>query len=145
MYGIDVKDTDSADAVFSSIISALYSKFGKIVVLIDEYDYPLLRNAQSDDFEQIRNLFMDFYSVLKTKQDYIRFCFITGITKFPQVSIFSQLNNLVDLNNKMEYVSICGYTDEEIDYYFTPYMEKYFIDNNIASEEEKKSFRDSIK
>ena len=70
---------------------------------------------------------------------------LTGVTRFQHVSIFSKLNNLTDISTDPEYAAICGYTDSEIDHYFAPYMEKYFSDNNIADDEEKKAFRTRIK
>lgn len=124
-FEIPVNSTD-ADVIFSSIISGLYEREGQVVVLIDEYDFPLLKNARTEEFENIKIHLADFYAVLKTKQPCLRFCLITGITKFPQVSIFSQLNNLIDISNKPEFVSLCGYTDDEIDYYFQPYINNFF-------------------
>ena len=80
-----------------TLIKALRDKYDKkVVVLIDEYDNSLLKTVYDRAlFEEVRNLFAGFYEVLKTDGDYIRFCFITGVTRFQQVSIFSQLNNLI--------------------------------------------------
>ena len=130
-----------------TLIKALRDKYDKkVVVLIDEYDNSLLKTVYDRAlFEDVRNLFAGFYEVLKTDGDYIRFCFITGVTRFQQVSIFSQLNNLIDISSSPEYAALCGYTDEELDYYFAPYIQKYYEDNNIVEQEEREAFRKSIK
>ena len=148
-YGIEAEiSRESSPAVWLHVlIAGLYRKYGKtVVVLVDEYDNCLL-NAVKDEklFERIRDLLAGFYEVLKTDGDYLRFCFLTGVTRFQHVSIFSKLNNLTDISTDPEYAAICGYTDDEIDHYFAPYMEKYFSDNNVADDEEKKAFRTRIK
>ena len=128
------------------IIRAVYIRYGKkVVVLVDEYDYPLLENVNGESFEAIRDELATFYNILKAEEENICFCFLTGVTRFQHVSIFSKLNNLTDISTDPEYAAICGYTDSEIDHYFAPYMEKYFSDNNIADDEEKKAFRTRIK
>ena len=148
-YGIEEEiPRESSPAVWMhTLITGLYRKYGKAVaVLVDEYDNCLL-NAVKDEklFERLRDLLAGFYEVLKTDGDYLRFCFLTGVTRFQHVSIFSKLNNLTDISTDPEYAAICGYTDSEIDHYFAPYMEKYFSDNNIADDGEKKAFRTRIK
>ena len=147
-YGIPCPDEDDSPAVWlDGIITGLYRKYGRaVVVLVDEYDNCLL-NAVKDEklFERLRDLLAGFYEVLKTDGDYLQFCFLTGVTRFQHVSIFSKLNNLTDISTDPEYAAICGYTDTELDRYFAPYMEKYFADNNIADDEEKKAFRTRIK
>ena len=133
-YMVDDLDENDSPAVWlDSLLSCLYKKYNKkVVVLIDEYDNSLLKTVYDRAlFEEVRNLFAGFYEVLKTDGDYIRFCFITGVTRFQQVSIFSQLNNLIDISSSPEYAALCGYTDEELDYYFAPYIQKYYEDNNI--------------
>ena len=127
------------------LISAMAEKYGKkVVILIDEYDYPLLDTVRDESYARIKTRLESFYGVLKPREEDIRFCFITGITRFPQVSIFSKLNNLLDISNDPVYASVCGYTDEELDYYFTPYMEKYYEENGVEGEE-RKEFRRRIK
>ena len=148
-YGIDDEiSRESSPAVWLHVlITGLYRKYGKaVVVLVDEYDNCLL-NAVKDEklFEKLRDLLAGFYEVLKTDGDYLRFCFLTGVTRFQHVSIFSKLNNLTDISTDPEYAAICGYTDDELDHYFAPYIKKYFSDNNIADDEEKKAFRARMK
>ncbi len=129
-----------------SLIEAVSDRYGKqVVILIDEYDYPLMENIHSQDFESIKEEMANFYNILKAKEDMIRFCFLTGVTRFQHVSIFSKLNNLIDISSSPEYAALCGYTDEELDYYFAPYIQKYYEDNNIEGNEGREAFRKSIK
>ncbi|EMB25917.1 ATP-binding protein, partial [Treponema denticola] len=86
---------------FKAVISALYQKTGKqVVILVDEYDKPLLQTMGINEAlnEEFRNTLKAFYSVTKTCDQYIRFAFLTGVTKFSKVSIFSDLNNLQDIS-----------------------------------------------
>ena len=132
---------------FSNLLRAVYRKTGKkVVVLIDEYDYPLMQSVkEKEKFEEMRDMLQAFYETLKVEENSLRFCFLTGITRFQHVSIFSKLNNLTDISSDPKFSAICGYTDDEIDHYFAPYMEKYFSDNNISDNEEKKAFRVRMK
>ena len=132
---------------FSQLLRKVSSKEGRpVAVLVDEYDYPLLQAVYDDDrFEKTKEMLASFYETLKIEESSVKFCFITGITRFPHVSIFSKLNNLIDISSSPEYAALCGYTDEELDSYFAPYMENYFEKNNITGAEDKKAFRQSIK
>ena len=130
----------------SYLINSIQEKTGKtVVVLIDEYDYPLLDALGGSSYEAVKNRLDSFYSVLKPLESKIYFCFLTGVTRFQHVSIFSKLNNLTDISTDPEYAAICGYTDSEIDHYFAPYTEKYFSDNNVADENERRAFRTRMK
>ena len=108
---------------FKAVISALYEKTGKqVVILVDEYDKPLLQTMGVNEAlnEEYRNTLKAFYSVIKTCDQYIRFAFLTGVTKFSKVSIFSDLNNLQDISMITEYSDICGITVEELKLNFEP-------------------------
>ena len=131
---------------FSELLRGVREKTGKqAVVLIDEYDYPLMQVAhQKKEFDRMRDMLSSFYETLKVEEESLRFCFITGITRFSQVSIFSKLNNLLDISNDPVYASVCGYTDEELDKYFTPYMEKYYEENGVEGKD-REDFRRRIK
>lgn len=114
-YDITVKGS-SPSIRLANLIAALFEKTAqKVVVLIDEYDKPLLQNLDNSDLQsQIRNELKAFYGVLKPLDEYIRFGFFTGVTKFSKVSVFSDLNNLTDISMDARYVEICGITEAEI-------------------------------
>ena len=94
---------------FESLISAL-SKRGKVVILIDEYDKPILNNVTNPEADAILGVLKGFYSTIKTCEDLERFVFITGVTKFCHVSLFSDLNNLTDITMRSDYATMFGYT-----------------------------------
>ncbi len=98
------------------LINTVYEKSGKqVVVLIDEYDAPLLDVAHDKNkLTSLRDVMRNFYSPLKYKEPYLRFVFLTGITKFSQVSIFSELNNITLLSMNDDYAGICGITKDEL-------------------------------
>ncbi len=98
------------------LIDIAYEKTGKqVVVLIDEYDAPLLDVAhEKEQLDVLRNIMRNFFSPLKMKEAKLRFVFLTGITKFSQLSIFSELNNITNLTMNDDYAGICGITKEEL-------------------------------
>jgi len=105
---------------FNELIRGLYKKFGKqVVVLIDEYDKPILdRIEERERAREIREVLKSFYSVLKPLDSYLKFVFITGVTKFSKVSLFSGLNQLLDITLSPRYATICGYTHGELERVF---------------------------
>jgi hypothetical protein len=105
---------------FAELIEALYEKTGqKIVVLVDEYDRAMVNNlGDADILEANRIILRNFYSTIKACDRYLRFVFITGVSKFAGVSIFSGINNLHDITLTDKFAGICGYTQEELEYYF---------------------------
>ena len=112
---------------FKAVISALYEKTGRqVVILVDEYDKPLLQTMGVNEAlnEEYRNTLKAFYSVIKTCDQYIRFALLTGVTKFSKVSIFSDLNNLQDISMLNDYAEICGLTQAEIEKTFKPEIER---------------------
>ena len=123
-YGIDNPATDINDR-FTNLIVAAYEKTGRqAVVLIDEYDAPLLDVVHEDELlPQLRQVMRNFYSPLKACDPYLRFVFLTGITKFSQMSIFSELNNLTNISMDSEYAGICGITEEELTGQLSDYVD----------------------
>jgi len=111
-----VQQFDVAHLNFAYIIKSLYEKFNqRVVILIDEYDKPLIATLENEELhEQYRSTLKAFYSVIKSSNDYIHLSFLTGVTKFSKVSIFSDLNNLYDISFDREYSSLCGITEEEL-------------------------------
>ncbi|MGL4518308.1 MAG: ATP-binding protein [Phocaeicola sp.] len=101
---------------FMGVIERAYHQTGrKVVVLIDEYDSALLDSTNNKALqEELRNIIRAFYSPLKASTPYLRFLFLTGITKFSQMSIFSELNNLNNISMMPQYEAICGITEEEL-------------------------------
>lgn len=115
VYGKDESET-SPGKMFSGLIHRAYEKTGKqVVVIIDEYDAPLLDKLHlSDLLGGFRNVMQEFFIQLKANEALIRFCFITGITKFSQLSIFSTINNLKNISMLPKYSAICGITETEL-------------------------------
>ena len=122
-YGVD-KISDSPDEQFAYIIEQIHALYGKqVVVLIDEYDKPLYESLENLELNATyRGVLRGFYSVIKSQDAYIRFAFLTGITKFSKVSIFSGLNNLEDISMNNAYAGICGITEQELEANFDPYI-----------------------
>ncbi len=105
---------------FKGLIERIAKKHGqRVVVLVDEYDKPLLQNFSRPDVQdRMRDTLKAFYSVLKTQDRFLKFAFFTGVTKFGKISVFSDLNNLVDLSMDNRFETICGITAEEMRHYF---------------------------
>ena len=118
-YGRDHNEVTLSQR-FEGVIQRVYDKSGKrVVILVDEYDKPLLQAIGNDDLQnEYRGILKSFYGALKSKDACIKFALLTGVTKFGKVSVFSDLNNLIDLSMKRRYQSICGITEKEIREYF---------------------------
>lgn len=101
---------------FMGLIERIAEKEGHpVVILVDEYDKPMLQAINNDKLQdEFRSTLKAFYSVLKTQDKYIRFAFLTGVTKFGKVSVFSDLNNLTDISMDARYQTICGITEKEM-------------------------------
>ena len=114
-YGIE-NHRNGNNNRFNDLIEVVFQKTGKqVVVLIDEYDAPLLDVAhEKEKLDELRNTMRNFYSPLKGNESMLRFVFMTGITKFSQLSIFSELNNIKNVSMDEPYAGICGITKEEL-------------------------------
>ena len=123
---------DVPSDIFKSMIEALHNKYNKkVVVLIDEYDKPILDRLSSiETAEANRDVLRGFYGILKSMDQHLRFTFITGITKFTKTSVFSGLNNLRDITMSREYANICGIGTEDLSRYFGEHI------NGLASHDE---------
>ena len=112
----------SVPARFGALIRATERKFGqRAVILVDEYDKPILDNLTRPDVSrEIRDGLRDLYSVIKDADAHIKFAMLTGVSKFSKVSLFSGLNNLNDVTVEPAYSAICGYTEADVDTVFAP-------------------------
>jgi hypothetical protein len=125
LYG-KVEYEKSLGTRFEGVIRRAYEKTGRrVVILVDEYDKPVLQTIGNDELQETyRSVLKGFYGALKSMDRCIKFAFLTGVTKFGKVSVFSDLNNLFDISMSKAYVSICGITDKELDTVFVPYIQR---------------------
>ena len=123
-YGVE-KVSDSPEERFAYIIRRAYEKTGRqVVILVDEYDKPLLETIDNPKLnEAYRDTLRAFYSVIKSSDQYLRFAFLVGITKFGKISVFSGLNNLRDISLQRSFSGICGITESELEATFAPEIE----------------------
>lgn len=125
IYGITPSPTASLAVRFKRIATTAVKKTGnKVAILIDEYDSPLQHSWNTDRHEECTGVYRDVFAVLKACDEYERFVFITGITKFTQISLFSVLNNLSNISFLPEYASVCGITEKEMQENFKPELEE---------------------
>lgn len=124
-YGIKIKPMDSLANRLDMIIQAAYQQSGlQVAVLIDEYDSPLQHSWGTPEHEACTAVYRSVFAILKADDEYEKFVFITGITKFTQISLFSVLNNLSNISFDAEYAAICGITEQEIAENFAPEIER---------------------
>lgn len=123
-YGV-AKGTMTYSGRFSTVIRRAYEQTGRrVVVLIDEYDKPMLRSFDNPELQaDFRETLTAFYTVLKSADPYLQFVFITGVTKFAQMGIFSTLNQLDDISFDLKYNTLCGMTRPEIEATFAPELQ----------------------
>ena len=128
-YGIEFTQQDF-DQKFAELIHKLNEKYGKVVILIDEYDKPIIDYIDTDIPKAIENrgILKSFYSILKDADPHLKLVFITGVSKFSKVSIFSDLNNLNDITLDSSYSGICGITQHELETYFDEELKLYDIE-----------------
>lgn len=136
MYSICPKTTAQLADRFHAIITSAYKKTGlKVVILIDEYDSPLQHSWKTPEHEACTEVYREVFAILKADDEYEQFVFITGITKFTQISLFSTLNNLTNISFDPEYATLCGITEEEICKYFQPELAKMAEKNKWTLQE----------
>ena len=128
---IDCVHTDSVSSLFSELISKSAKKYGRrSVVLIDEYDKPILDNiSDMDKSSEMREGLKNLYSVIKGQDANIQFAMLTGVSKFSKVSLFSGLNNLIDITIDSQFATICGYTEEEMRIVFEKHLRGKNLEN----------------
>ena len=135
-FGI-TSDSKDPNVRLKNLIASAYEKTGKkVVVLIDEYDAPLLDVVHEEqNLPVLRNVMRNFYSPLKDCDPYLQFVFLTGITKFSQLSIFSELNNLKNISMRPDYAGVCGITKEEMITAMSDYIDDFAEAQEITREE----------
>lgn len=122
---------------FKYLIKAL-SQEKQVVILIDEYDKPIIEYLGKTELPKAhenRDILKSFYSILKDLDAHIRFLFITGVSKFSKVSIFSDLNNLADISITRSYATLLGYTQSELESYFQAHLKKIIQEQDLKSED----------
>ena len=120
-YALTPAPDDSLTDRFHAVIEAAYAQTGRqVVILIDEYDAPLQHSWGTAEHEACTAVYRDVFAILKSDDVMLRFVFITGITKFTQISLFSVLNNLTNISFEPEYAAVCGITEEELYDNFQP-------------------------
>ena len=135
-YQLHLQYTQPEDRL-SEMIRTLYKRTGhKVVFLVDEYDKPLLETLENESLHEAnRTQLKAFYTVLKSSDAYVRFSFLTGITRFSKVSIFSGLNNLDDISMISDFSAICGFTEAELEANFAPELTLLTEKLNLSYEE----------
>ena len=136
LYGADPAERSLA-LRFAGIIQRACEKAGqRVVILVDEYDKPLLQNLHDETMQtELRNMLKPFYGVLKTMDGCIKFALLTGVTKFGNMSVFNDLNNLMDISMDDRYVEICGITEEEIHTYLEKELQGLASRQKVSYEE----------
>ena len=127
-------EAKSPGLCFAELIDRLSEK-EKVVILIDEYDKPILGNITDSRVREIRDMLKGFYSVLKDRNDKERLLFITGVSKFSHVSLFSELNNLTDITLDADYAGMLGFTEAEVRKYFADRIPEAAKVNEVSEEE----------
>ena len=135
-YGIVVRPDSSLAVRFKNIIETACNKTGlQVAILIDEYDSPLQHSWKTPEHEACTSVYREVFAILKADDKYEKFVFITGITKFTQISLFSVLNNLSNISFDPEYAAICGITREEALRDFKPEISKLAAKNDWTFDE----------
>jgi len=122
-YTVTIKSTILSDA-FIELVQALQTKYKqRVVLLIDEYDKPLVDSlTKPTKFEENREILRSLYGSMKGLDNYLRFVLLTGVSRFSKVSVFSGINNLEDISTDQSYSAIVGFTQEELEMNFAPYL-----------------------
>ncbi len=136
-FGLSINESDTLPCIFRDLIRALAATSAdrRCVVLIDEYDKPLLKALGTPDIIRFRDFFKAFYGVVKYEEEKQRFTFLTGVSKFSKVSIFSDLNNLKDYTMHPRTATLFGYTHEEVLRYFPGRIHELATAHGISDEQ----------
>ncbi|WP_100551342.1 ATP-binding protein [Caedibacter taeniospiralis] len=120
---------DEISSRFAYLIEQLARKSNKVVILVDEYDKPILDNVDNTEIAKaMRGRLRNFYSVIKSQDVNVKFAMLTGVSRFSKISIFSELNNLKDITLDKRYADICGYNQSELEHSFNAYLTEGQVD-----------------
>ena len=132
-FEVVLSNVSDTKVLFVELIKNVAQKHGKVVLLIDEYDKPIidyLEFSKIDLAKTNRDILREFYGAVKSSDEFLEFVFITGISKFAKISLFSHLNNLDDITIDSKYATLAGYTQSEIEFYFEDYLQE--IQNKLS-------------
>ncbi len=134
--GITLEDKEP-ERMFQLLIHALAKKYNQqVVILIDEYDDPILKHINDPEMAgKNREVLQDFYKIMKSESGSLRFVFLTGVSKFAKTSIFSGLNNLLNISMSEKYATLLGYTQEELESYFSEYISELAESHSLSVDE----------
>ena len=137
LHKLEIPQENDPDLLLPLLLQAAQQTSAQTAIVIDEYDYPLLCNLENpQNLEAVRKTLRSFYMVIKACTDYIRFVFITGISRFTKTGIFSALNNLVDISMEKKYGALVGYTQNELENNFTAFIEDAIKQNVMPTKKE---------
>ena len=135
-YSIDVKEPSLSVRLKNIVLTAFEQTGKQVVILVDEYDKPLISTLDNEELHnKYKTILKGVYSILKECDEYIRFGFLTGVTKFSKISLFSDLNNLMDISLDENYTDICGITEEEIKTNFKEHLQAFAEKENTTKED----------
>ena len=142
-FGLTARYND-LESRFVDVINVAYEKTGKqVVILIDEYDKPIVNNLENKDLsDYYRSVLLGFYGVIKSMGEQTKFCFLTGVSKIGKLSVFSTLNNLTDISMEPEYSGICGISENDLHKYFEDSITELADANRLSIDECYKKLKD---
>ena len=135
---LDVLDPNQA---LIELVDALYDKYKKVAILIDEYDHPILQVLEDPQVTQVQAVLQSFFTTVKSLNKQVHFLFITGVSMFSKAGVFSGMNNPQNISMDPQFAGICGYTDEELDLYFPEYITAWADSENIPFKEVREGLR----
>ncbi len=134
-------NTSNPNQALIELTDALYAKYKKVAILIDEYDHPILQVLQDPQLPEIRSVLQSFFTTVKSLNQQVNFLFITGVSMFSKAGVFSGMNNPINISLDPRFAGICGYTDAEIDLYFKEYITNWAEKDKTSSEKIREKLR----
>jgi hypothetical protein len=142
-YGLLAMGDSSLSVLLEKVVSALYGKYGRVAILVDEYDSPLLKTLHNQDLAvKLRAIIQQFFTTIKALDAQVQFVFITGVSSFAKAGLFSGINNLQIITLDKRYSGICGYTDSEVDHYFFDHISQWSHIESVSYNELRQKIKD---